>query len=203
MRHPVRLQLQRSARARPGRRLAAALAALAAASSALGSAAGAGRFTLTSPDILPGGTIARSHVYDREGCGGGNLSPALSWSHPPAGTRSFALLMYDPDAPTGHGWWHWVVFDLPARARSLRVGAGNSAQDALPGGALETRNDFGSWGYGGPCPPPGAPHHYRIMLYALSVPKLGLAPVAGPARIAAAVRAHEIAMTEIVALYGR
>ena len=169
-------------------------------SSAVASAAPG--FALRSPDFAPGGTISFSHVYDRSGCRGGNLSPALSWDHAPAGTRSFALLLFDPDAPGG-GWWHWAVFDIPPRVSSLPAGAGNPARRLLPAGAAQARNDFGPLGYGGPCPPAGRPHHYHLMLYALRAATLGLGAGASPAQVAVKARADALAEAEIVGLYGR
>jgi len=158
--------------------------------------------TLRSPDLASGAPIARGLAYDGSGCRGGNASPALSWRAPPAGTRSFAVLMYDPDAPGGT-WWHWAVFDIPAQVRSLPRDAGDPARHLLPAGALQTRNDFGSRGYGGPCPPPGPAHHYHLELYALRTARLGLAADAAPARVAATVRARALAVASIVAPYGR
>lgn len=171
-------------------------------SSALRQAGAIARFAAQSPDISPGGTIAPAHVYDRSGCHGGNVSPALSWTRPPAGTRSFAVLMFDPDAPAG-GWWHWAVFDIPAGVTSLRAGAGDPDGHLLPPGAIQAHNDFGSAGYAGPCPPPGAPHHYRLMIYALRSAKLGLDASARPAEVAAKVGANAVAQAEIVGVYGR
>jgi Raf kinase inhibitor-like YbhB/YbcL family protein len=156
---------------------------------------------LQSTDFAPGGNIPLGCVYDGFGCHGGNASPALTWNHPPAGTRSFALLMFDPDAHGG--WWHWAVFDIPAGVSSLRAGAGDPARHLLPMGAIQVRNDWGAMGYGGPCPPPGAPHHYRLMLYALSVAKLGLGEGATAAQVAAKVQAEALAQAQIVGLYGR
>ena len=189
--------------------LAAALAAgpLARASGREGGAppprlgAGEARLSLRSPGLASGNAIPWSAVYDRYGCHGGNTSPALLWSHPPAGTRSFALLMYDSDAVGG--WWHWAVFDIPAGVRSLPAGAGDPARHLLPAGAIQVRNDFGSVGYGGPCPPPGPPHHYHLMLYALPLAKLGLDSGANPAQVAARARAATLAEAQIVGLYGR
>ena len=159
-------------------------------------------FTLASADLRQGEPIGPRHVYDRDGCRGRNISPALSWTHPPAGTRSFALLMFDSDAPGG-GWWHWLVFDIPAPTRSLPSGAGNPAARLMPGGAIQSRNDYGSPGYGGPCPPPGAPHHYHLMLYALRVAKLHLGADPSPREVYSSVRAAAIAKAEITVLYGR
>src|SRR6185312_3203305 len=106
---------------------------MAAAAPGAGAAASArsAALTLRSPDIASGATIGSKYLYDHSGCNGGNLSPAFSWSHVPAGTRSFALLVLDPDAPMG-GFWHWAVFDIPARVRSLRAGAGDPAKGLLP-----------------------------------------------------------------------
>lgn len=165
-------------------------------------ATAASRLALRSPDFTPGGAIALDHVYGESGCRGGNTSPALSWTDAPASTRSFAVLMYDPDAPGG-GWWHWAVFDIPAAVRSLSAGAGDPAGHRLPPGAIQARNDFGSLGYAGPCPPPGPPHHYWLMLYALRVARLGLDAGANAAQVAARVRANALAEAQIVGLYGR
>jgi Raf kinase inhibitor-like YbhB/YbcL family protein len=138
-------------------------------------------FTLSSPD-LAGGTFPARHVLNGFGCAGENLSPALSWSGVPAGTRSLALLVHDPDAPTGSGFWHWTVFDIPASATGLARGAGNSAA-GLPAGARGGGNDYqdtgatgGNGNYGGPCPPAGeGSHRYVFTLYALAVDHLAQA----------------------------
>ena len=164
-------------------------------------AAAASPLALQSTDFAPGGPIVLGCVYNEFGCHGGNASPGLSWNHPPAGTRSFAVLLFDPDARGG--WWHWAVFDIPAAVNSLRAGAGDPARRLLPMGAIQVRNDWGSMGYGGPCPPPGPPHHYRLMLYALSVAKLGLGASASAAQVAAKVQASALAQAQIIALYGR
>jgi Raf kinase inhibitor-like YbhB/YbcL family protein len=182
----------------------ATTALLAAQSPAKGPAEGAaGKFTLASTDISPGGTIANQQVFNGFGCNGGNVSPALSWSNPPAGTKSFALLMHDPDAPTGSGWWHWVVYNIPASQSSLPAGAGDPQKKLLPAGAVQGRSDFGTPGYGGPCPPPGAPHHYYLRLYALKDAKLDVPADATAAYIGFTVRAHSLAKAELMGLYGR
>ena len=129
--------------------------------------------TLTSPDIAPGATIANEQVANVFGCTGGNLSPALSWSGAPKDTKSFALSVYDPDAPTGSGFWHWVVFNIPPDVTSLAKNAGDPKGSAAPKGAVQSRTDFGVPGYGGPCPPKGdAPHHYHFTIFAVDTPKL-------------------------------
>ncbi|HVO46185.1 MAG TPA: YbhB/YbcL family Raf kinase inhibitor-like protein [Steroidobacteraceae bacterium] len=165
--------------------------------------AGGSAFTLTSPDITNGGTIASAQVFNSFGCTGQNISPALAWSHIPAGTKSFALLVHDPDAPTGSGWWHWVVYNIPATATGLPAGAGDPAKNLMPAGAVQGRTDYGSPGYGGPCPPPGKPHHYYFRLYALKVPKLDLPADATPALVGFNVNANSLGKAELLGLYGR
>ena len=138
-------------------------------------------FTLSSSD-LANGTFAERFVLNGFGCSGGNVSPALQWANVPAGTKSLALELFDPDAPTGSGFWHWAVYNLPGDAGGLPQGAGNDPR-LLPSGALAGTNDFfdtgatgGNGNYGGPCPPQGdAPHRYTFTLYALSVDKLEVA----------------------------
>ena len=166
------------------------------------SASQASAFTLRSPDIAPGGTIGTRHVYDHSGCSGGNVSPAFSWSHVPAGTRSFALLVFDSDVPEG-GFWHWAVFDIPATVRSLPAGAGDPARNLMPRGAVQTRNDFGFLGYGGPCPPSGSRHHYHFMLYALRVANLGLDASAMPEQVDSRVTVEALGEAEIVAVFAQ
>jgi Raf kinase inhibitor-like YbhB/YbcL family protein len=163
----------------------------------------AGKFTLASTDISAGGQIVDQQVFNGFGCKGGNVSPALSWSNPPAGTRSFALLMHDPDAPTGSGWWHWIVYNIPASVSSLPAGAGDPQKNLLPAGAVQGRTDFGTPGYGGPCPPPGKPHRYYLRLYALKVAKLDVPADATAAYIGFAVRSQSLAKAELMGLYGR
>src|SRR6266705_1535365 len=129
---------------------AAALAAMALAASALMAAdqpirtaqSTAGKFTVTSTNISPGGKIADAQVYNSFGCKGGNVSPELSWSSAPAGTKSFAILMHDPDAPTGSGWWHWVVYNIPGNVMSLPAGAGDSKKNLLPAGTVQGNTDM-------------------------------------------------------------
>jgi Raf kinase inhibitor-like YbhB/YbcL family protein len=169
----------------------------------LAAAAAAGQFTLSSPDIAPGGRIAEAQVFDGFGCKGGNVSPALAWSNVPEGTRSFALMVHDPDAPTGSGWWHWLVYNIPAGTSSLAAGAGDVHKNLLPAGAVQGRTDFGTAGYGGPCPPPGKPHHYHFRLYALKVAKLDLPADASAALVGFNVHAQSLGSAELTGLYGR
>ena len=171
-------------------------------------AAGAGaqpahRFTLTSPDIKPGGRLAATQVYNSFGCSGGNVSPALSWSNAPAGTRSFAVTAYDPDAPTGSGWWHWVVYNIPATAKGLPAGAGDPAKRLAPAGSVEGNTDFGTPGYGGPCPPPGKPHRYIFTVYALKTDKIDVPASATAAMVGFNLNGNLLAKATLTGLYGR
>jgi Raf kinase inhibitor-like YbhB/YbcL family protein len=160
-------------------------------------------FTLTSPDITNGKTMAMAQIFNSFGCTGGNVSPALAWSNVPPGTKSFALLAHDPDAPTGSGWWHWVVYNIPADVTSLPAGAGDPRKSLMPPGVVQGRTDYGSAGYGGPCPPPGAPHRYYFRLFALKVPKLDLPADATAAFVGFNVNASSLGMAELLGLYGR
>lgn len=167
-------------------------------------AGGAQAFELKSPDIAEGKTIDTKHVYDSFGCTGGNLSPELTWSDPPAGTKSFAVLAHDPDAPTGGaGFWHWLVVDIPADARGLKRGAGDASGKSLPPGAHQLENDFGDKSYGGPCPPPGKPHRYIFTVYALKVDKLGDAAHGRTAIAGFTINANALAKASITGLFGR
>ena len=161
-------------------------------------------FVLTSPDIADGATIATRFVFNSFGCTGDNVSPALRWQGAPAGTKSFAVTVYDPDAPTGSGWWHWVVFNLPASTTSLPLGAGDKAGSKLPAGAVQGRTDFGAPGWGGPCPPVGdTPHRYHFTLHALKVEKLELPPGATAALAGYMINANSIGKARLTGLYGR
>ncbi len=183
--------------------LAAAALALMAVQVGVAQAPAPAAFTLTSPDIAEGGKIATAQVFNSFGCTGGNISPALSWRGAPAGTRSFALLMHDPDAPSGSGWWHWIVYNIPATATSLPAGAGDPHKSLLPAGALQGRTDFGTPGYGGPCPPAGKPHHYHLRLYALKVDRLDVPADATAAYIGFNVRAQALGEAQLMGVYGR
>ena len=161
-------------------------------------------FRLSSPDLIPGTPIRLPQVFNSFGCSGGNLSPALSWSHAPDGTKSFALMVYDPDAPTGSGWWHWVVYNIPARVNALVSKAGDPAAGLMPIGAVQGNTDFGAAGYGGPCPPAGdKPHRYYFRLYALKVEKLDLPPTATAAFVGFNVMANSLGVAELMAVYSR
>jgi Raf kinase inhibitor-like YbhB/YbcL family protein len=147
--------------------------------------ASAAPFTLTSTDFKQGGAIRQVNAGNVMGCTGDDKSPALEWKNPPAGTKSFALMVHDPDAPTGgSGFWHWVVYNIPADTTSLAQGVGDAPGLNLPKGAVQGNTDMGKPGYVGPCPPPGAPkHHYNFMLYPLKVDKLDVPPGATAAYV--------------------
>ncbi len=164
----------------------------------------AAAFEISSSDIAPGAKIADEQVFSGFGCTGKNVSPALKWSGAPAGTKSFALMIYDPDAPTGSGFWHWVMFDIPPAVTELPKGAGDAKAGKAPAGAIQSRTDFGVPGYGGPCPPQGDPaHHYHIMLFATDQAKLGLDENTTAAVVGFTLHFHTLAKTELLGVYGR
>ena len=182
------------------------LAALGAAPGATAdpAAAAAAAFKLSSPELTAGGRFEQRHVFNGFGCTGGNVSPALRWSGAPEGTKSFALTVYDPDAPTGSGWWHWVIVDIPPSASGLPAGAGDPASGKAPKGALQMGTDFGKPGFGGPCPPAGdKPHRYVFTLYALKVDKLGVDAGATAAMTGFMLNANSLAKTGFTVYYGR
>lgn len=157
---------------------------------------------LMSSDL--NGQLAHEQVFSGFGCKGGNLSPQLQWRHAPAGTRSFAVTAYDPDAPTGSGWWHWVVFNLPPDLLELKKGAGSVDAKLLPEGSVQGRTDFGQAGYGGACPPVGdRPHRYIFTVYALGVERLELGADASPALVGYQLNQHALAKASLIAYYGR
>lgn len=151
-------------------------------------------FTLDTKAFPKGGEIPSKYA-----CTGEDVSPALSWSGAPQGTKSFALIVEDPDAPSGT-FTHWIVYDLPAEARQLPENV--SKTDDLSGGGRQGRNDFRRAGYGGPCPPPGKPHRYFFKLYALNSP-LNLPAGASRREVEDALRGHVIAQAELMGKFGR
>jgi Raf kinase inhibitor-like YbhB/YbcL family protein len=164
----------------------------------------AGHMTLRSPEIKNNGTIAMAQVFKGFGCTGENISPALSWRGAPKGTKSFALTVYDPDAPTGSGWWHWVMFNIPAGITSLPKNAGDPAAKLAPAGSVQSRTDFGTPGYGGPCPPEGdKPHHYHFTVYALDIDKIDADQNASPAYVGFNIHFHMLAEGRLLGLFGR
>lgn len=179
------------------------LAAALLAGAAFG--AHAAGFTLRSPTIKPGSTLTDAQVFKGFGCEGKNVSPALTWSGAPSGTKSYAITVYDPDAPTGSGWWHWVVYNIPAATTELAEGAGAAGgKGALPAGAVQGRTDFGSAGFGGACPPPGdKPHRYVFTVHALKADKIDVPADASAALVGFMVNANRLAKASFEAKYGR
>ena len=162
------------------------------------------QFRLSSPAFRPGGTVKIEQVFNGFGCTGGNISPELSWSNAPAGTKSFAVTMYDPDAPTGSGWWHWVIFNIPANVTKLAAGSGDPGKNSAPPGSIQSRTDFGTAGYGGPCPPAGhKPHRYIFTVFALKVDKLDADANASGAMAGFFLNANALGKASITARYGR
>ena len=161
-------------------------------------------FTVISPQIKDGGHIANEQVFNSFGCQGDNISPAIQWSGAPAGTKSFAVTVYDRDAPTGSGWWHWVVFNIPANVNSLAKNAGDPTSNFAPAGSVQSRTDFGKPGYGGPCPPLGdKPHRYQITVYALKVDKLPLDETAPAAMVGFYLHQNLLKKSVLSATYSR
>jgi len=151
-------------------------------------------FSVSSASFRSGGEIPTKFT-----CDGNDISPALAWTGPPAGTQSFALIVDDPDAPAGT-FTHWVLYDLPAQTTAL--GEGVSKVDEVPTGGRQGRNGFRKIGYGGPCPPPGKPHHYFFKLYALDR-MLNLQPGSSKEEIARAMESHILATAELIGTYRR
>ncbi|MFI7109853.1 YbhB/YbcL family Raf kinase inhibitor-like protein [Nonomuraea sp. NPDC050227] len=156
-----------------------------------------------SDDIRDGERLNDLHVFDDWGMTGGNVSPQLRWSGAPEGTCGYAVTCHDPDAPTGSGFWHWVLFDLPGDTTELPRGAGTGPDfKGLPAGAVHARNDYGTKDYGGAAPPPGAPHRYVFTVHALGVDELGVGGDASPAVVGFNITANTLARGHIVAHFG-
>ncbi len=161
------------------------------------------KMTLFSEDMSHGAFLKNAQVFNGFGCSGENKSPQLTWSGAPEGTKFFAVFAYDPDAPTGSGWWHWQLVNIPAEVTSLASGAGAVGDEHLPKGAMQLRNDYGSAGFGGACPPvnDGA-HRYLFTVYALPG-KLDLSPDASAALTGYMVQANALDSVTMQALYKR
>jgi len=174
-----------------------------------------GEFSFGSSSLKDGDTMDMKFVFNSFGCSGKNLSPELHWANPPSGTKSFALTVYDPDAPTGSGWWHWTVFNIPAKVTELREGEKFTAykkmnpetkkeEEVQFTGVGQGRTDFGKPGYGGPCPPEGdQPHHYVFTLYAMKEAKLSLNKDSSGAMVGFMTNANSIAKKTMTVMFGR
>lgn len=164
----------------------------------------AGDFTLTSPTIKSGAVLTDDQVYNGFGCSGKNQSPALKWTAGPMETKSYAITVYDPDAPTGSGWWHWVVYNIPANVTELVAGAGESTGKLLPPGAMQGRTDYGTHEFGGACPPQGdKPHRYIFTVHSLKIEKIDVPVEASAALIGFMIHGNSLGKAEFTATYGR
>jgi Raf kinase inhibitor-like YbhB/YbcL family protein len=162
------------------------------------SAASAQALIVESKDITANKTIGNEFIYSGMGCTGKNTSPELHWSGAPKDTKSFAVTVYDPDAPTGSGFWHWVVYNIPANTFSLPKGWKSTGVNGV-----EITSDFGVPQYGGPCPPPGKPHSYIFTVHALKTEKIDLPPGATNAFARFMIEGSSIQKGTITATYGR
>ncbi len=159
-------------------------------------------FTVTSTDVRDGQDLPAPQRSGIFGAGGEDVSPQLEWSGFPEGARSFAVTVYDPDAPTASGFWHWAVADIPASVTSLPTGAGDEKGSGLPEGAVQLANDGGLVGYLGAAPPPGhGRHHYYVVVHAVDVESLGLSADARPAYLGYDLFSHTLARAVIVPTY--
>ncbi|AVJ16712.1 kinase inhibitor [Serratia sp. JUb9] len=157
-------------------------------------------FRLYSNDLQDGATMPEAQVFNGMGYQGGNLSPHLAWSGAPAGSKSFVVTLFDPDAPTGSGWWHWVVANIPADVNELPTGAG-SGQPGLPADAIQTRTDFGQAGYGGAAPPQGERHRYQFTVHALDVESIEVDANASGAMVGFNVHFHSLGSASLTVHY--
>ncbi|MFI6289810.1 YbhB/YbcL family Raf kinase inhibitor-like protein [Streptomyces sp. NPDC051018] len=153
-------------------------------------------FTVVSDQLAPGAVLKDDQVH-----AAGNTSPQLRWEGFPAGTKSFAVTCFDPDAPTGSGFWHWVLFDIPASVTELPAGAGSGSFTGLPAGAVHARNDYGSKDFGGAAPPAGENHRYVFTVYAVDTEKLGPDADASPAAVGFNLRFHTLGRAQLIGEY--
>ena len=166
----------------------------------IGSFLQAESFTLYSDTLK--GQISKSQEFNGFGCNGENISPELHWSHAPKGTKSFAITVYDPDAPTGSGWWHWLIVNIPANVTQIAQNA--SAKHMLPKGALETMTDYGMSGFGGACPPQGdKAHRYIFTVHALDVERLDVKAETNSAVVGFMINKHTIQKASLMSYYQR
>jgi Raf kinase inhibitor-like YbhB/YbcL family protein len=164
-------------------------------------------FSVKSNSFQDGDYLREEHVLSADfgfGCAGENKSPHLAWLGAPAGTKSFAVTCYDLDAPTGSGFWHWLVVNIPPNITELEVDAGNRNSPKLPPGALHTRTDYGAPGYGGPCPPPGDhPHRYLFTVFAVGAERLEVTADTSAAVIGFQLNFNTLAKATLMGLYKR
>jgi len=160
-------------------------------------------FDLRSDDVADGQMMSGNQVFDGWGMTGKNISPSLRWSGFPAGTKSFAVTCFDPDAPTGSGFWHWIVLGLPASVTELQTGAAGTGGSGLPEGGFHVRNDYGTKDFGGAAPPAGdPPHRYVFAVHALDIETLGIDSDVTPAVAGFNLRFHTIARGIVIPVFG-
>lgn len=159
------------------------------------------KFTLKTTSFNHRELMPNKHVFNGFGCSGENISPALEWENAPKGTKSFAITVFDPDAPTGSGWWHWTLVNIPASVTKIEEGASNKG--VIPAGAVEGRTDFGKPGYGGPCPPPGRTHHFIFTVWALKTDKIDVTQESSGANVGFLLNANALDKTKFVVKYRR
>ncbi|AYA42396.1 YbhB/YbcL family Raf kinase inhibitor-like protein [Xenorhabdus nematophila] len=159
---------------------------------------------ITSTEFKNNDFLQKEHEFNEFGGNGNNRSPELAWREAPAETKSFAITAYDPDAPTGSGFWHWVAFDIPVAAQALVANAGKSDGSKMPIGTIQSRNDYGFPGFCGPCPPVGnKAHRYIFTIHALSVEKLGIDAETTNAVARFMIQANTLATATITSYYQR
>jgi hypothetical protein len=159
-------------------------------------------FTLKTSSFDPSKTLPNKFVFNSSGCSGDNVSPELEWTGAPKATKSFAITVFDPDAPTDKGWWHWTVANIPADVTTIEEGASNN--NKLPMGAVEGKTDFGTSGYGGACPPPGhKAHRYIFTVYALKTDRINIDKNTSGEAIDNQINANAIAKASFTVKYGR
>jgi hypothetical protein len=163
----------------------------------------ASAFEISSPSVANDSWDAK-YLGDKAGCGGKSVSIALAWKDPPAGAKSYALTMFDPDANGGKGFWHWLAWDIPASAKGLAEGAGSKGGKGLPKGTVLGKGGVGRAGYFGPCPPPGSgKHHYVFTLYALGQAKLRTPANPSPEMVSVAAKSQALGEASVTYTYGR
>ncbi|MEI7706682.1 MAG: YbhB/YbcL family Raf kinase inhibitor-like protein [Chlorobium sp.] len=159
-------------------------------------------FTLKSDDLK--GQLTEEQVFSGFGCTGKNISPSLKWVNAPHDTKSFAVTVYDPDAPTGSGWWHWIIVNIPSNTNELKKDAGDPQKSVAPKGSIQSVTDYGKPGFGGACPPVGdKPHRYIFTVYALNVAKLDVDGKTPPAMIGFMLNQNAIAKASLISYYKR
>lgn len=157
-----------------------------------------------SRNIKQDAKISEDQVFSGFGCSGKNISPQISWRDAPKDTKSFAVTVYDPDAPTGSGWWHWLVVNIPASHKELPLNFSKEDKFDLPNGMVQVRNDFGTYKFGGPCPPKGdKAHHYFVTVYALKTDHIDVTSSSTAALAGFMINQNVIEKAHVMGIYGR